>query len=250
MQLTENRLIQKTCVFMYEASEEQMPNIVIVDDEVEILQPLEEMLVDEGFSVRAFESPLKALAYLQTQSPDLVVFDIKMPELNGLELLKRVREIHASVPAIFLSSKNEDADQLIGFSVGADDYVGKPFTKQLLMFRIKSVLRRHAPMDKTPTQPIVAGSLAIDVERHLVSWCDHQLSMTVTECMILISLAERPGAVKKRSQLMDACYDGHVFVSDRTIDSHVRNIRSKIRNVDQTAEPITTVHGLGYKLAT
>lgn len=226
-----------------------MPNIVIVDDEVEILQPLEEMLIDEGFSVRAFSSPLKALAYLQTQSPDLVVFDIKMPELNGLELLKRVREIHTALPAIFLSSKNEDADQLIGFSVGADDYVGKPFTKQLLMFRIRSVLRRHAPTDKSPNQPIVAGSLAIDPERHLVSWRDHKLSMTVTECMILMSLAERPGTVKKRAQLMDACYDGNVFVSDRTIDSHVRNIRSKIRDVDQTAEPITTVHGLGYKLA-
>ena len=226
-----------------------MPNIVIVDDEVEILQPLEEMLIDEGFSVRAFSSPLKALAYLQTQSPDLVVFDIKMPELNGLELLKRVREIHTALPAIFLSSKNEDADQLIGFSVGADDYVGKPFTKQLLMFRIKSVLRRHAPVDKSPNQPIVAGSLAIDPERHLVSRRDHKLSMTVTECMILMSLAERPGTVKKRAQLMDACYDGNVFVSDRTIDSHVRNIRSKIRDVDQTAEPITTVHGLGYKLA-
>lgn len=226
-----------------------MPNIVIVDDEVEILKPLEEMLVDEGFSVRAFSSPLKALAYLQTQSPDLVVFDIKMPEMNGLELLKRVREIHAAVPAIFLSSKNEDADQLIGFSVGTDDYVGKPFTKQLLMFRIKSVLRRHAPADKTPNKPIVAGYLAIDQERHLVSWRDHKLSMTVTECMILMSLAERPGTVKKRAQLMDACYDGNVFVSDRTIDSHVRNIRAKIRDVDQTAEPITTVHGLGYKLA-
>ena len=226
-----------------------MPNIVIVDDEVEILKPLEEMLVDEGFSVRAFSSPLKALAYLQTQSADLVVFDIKMPEMNGLELLKRVREIHAAVPAIFLSSKNEDADQLIGFSVGADDYVGKPFTKQLLMFRIKSVLRRHAPANKTTIQPIVAGHLAIDQERHLVSWRDYKLSMTVTECMILMSLAERPGTVKKRAQLMDACYDGNVFVSDRTIDSHVRNIRSKIRDVDQTAEPITTVHGLGYKLA-
>lgn len=226
-----------------------MPDIVIVDDEVEILQPLEEMLVDEGFSVRAFESSLKALNYLKVHSPDLVLFDIKMPELNGLELLKRVREIHATIPVIFLSSKNEDADQLIGFSVGADDYVGKPFTKQLLIFRIKSVLRRHAPVDKQPHRRLVAGDLTIDPERHLVNWRDNQLSLTVTECMILISLAERPGTVKKRAQLMDACYGGNVFVSDRTIDSHVRNIRSKIRHVDPVAEPITTVHGLGYKLA-
>ncbi|WP_235281466.1 response regulator transcription factor [Thalassobacter sp. 16PALIMAR09] len=229
-------------------SEDRMPKIVIVDDEVEILEPLEEMLLEEGYSVRAFSSSLKALAYLKHQAADLVVFDIKMPELNGLELLQRVREVHPSIPTIFLSSKNEDADQLIGFSAGADDYVGKPFTKQLLIFRIKSVLRRYAPAEQVSQRPIVAGDLSIDRERHLVSWQEQALTLTVTECMILISLAERPGAVKKRSQLMDACYEGNVFVSDRTIDSHVRNIRSKIRAVDQEAELIKTVHGLGYKL--
>lgn len=226
-----------------------MPKIVIVDDEVEILRPLEEMLTDEGFAVRAFSSPLKALEYLVSHSADLVVFDIKMPELSGLELLQKVREVHRSIPAIFLSSKNEDADQLIGFSIGADDYVGKPFTKQLLIFRIKSVLRRHSTNEVAMQRPIKAGDLTIDRERHLVSWQGKELALTVTECMILISLAERPGAVKKRAQLMDACYDGNVFVSDRTIDSHVRNIRTKIRAVDQKAEPISTVHGLGYKLA-
>ncbi|PVZ50466.1 response regulator transcription factor [Thalassobacter stenotrophicus] len=225
-----------------------MPKIVIVDDEVEILEPLEEMLLEEGFSVRAFSSSIKALAYLKHQTADLVVFDIKIPELNGIELLQRVREIHPSIPTIFLSSKNEDADQLIGFSAGADDYVGKPFTKQLLIFRIKSVLRRYAPAEQVSHRPIIAGDLSIDRERHLVSWQEKALTLTVTECMILISLAERPGAVKKRSQLMDACYEGNVFVSDRTIDSHVRNIRSKIRAVDQEAELIKTVHGLGYKL--
>jgi len=229
-------------------SEDRMPKIVIVDDEVEILEPLEEMLLEEGYSVRAFSSSLKALAYLKHQAADLVVFDIKMPELNGLKLLQRVREVHPSIPTIFLSSKNEDADQLIGFSAGADDYVGKPFTKQLLIFRIKSVLRRYAPAEQVSQRPIIAGDLSIDRERHLVSWQEQALTLTVTECMILISLAERPGAVKKRSQLMDACYEGNVFVSDRTIDSHVRNIRSKIRAVDQEAELIKTVHGLGYKL--
>lgn len=230
------------------SSEDKMPKIVIVDDEVEILTPLEEMLLEEGFSVRAFSSPAKALAYLEAQAVDLVIFDIKMPELNGLDLLQKVRGVHPSIPAIFLSSKNEDADQLIGFSVGADDYVGKPFTKQLLIFRIKSVLRRYAPAEEVSQRPIVAGDLSIDRERHLVSWRDQAIALTVTECMILISLAERPGSVKKRAQLMDACYEGNVYVSDRTIDSHVRNIRSKIRAVDQGAEPIKTVHGLGYKL--
>ena len=144
--------------------------------------------------------------------------------------------------------KNEDADQLVGFSVGADDYVGKPFTKQLLMFRVKSVLRRHAPAQPMIEKPIEVGDLIIDRERHLVTWKGDSIDLTVTECLLLISLSERPGAVKKRQNLMDACYDGTVFVSDRTIDSHIRNIRAKFREIDDHADLIGTVQGLGYKL--
>ena len=192
-----------------------MSRILIVDDEVEILKPLESMLMEENFRVRSFSNPLKALEFLRTQSVDLAIFDIKMPELNGLNLLRHAREIHPGLPIIFLSSKNEDADQLVGFSIGAHGYVGKPFTKQLLLLRVKAVLRRHAPMTNPTMKLIEVGSLVIDRERHLVQWEGQDIELTVTECLLLISLAERPGTVRKRQQLMDACYDGAVFVSDR-----------------------------------
>lgn len=225
-----------------------MEKILIVDDEESILAPLEEMLKGEGFRVRAFDNPLKALELLQTQEFDLAIFDIKMPQMNGFELLQASRKVQPSLPVIFLSSKQEEQDQIIGFTLGADDFVGKPFSKHLLLFRIKSVLKRHRP-NTTPTiKPIEVGDLFIDKERHLVQWQGDEVLLTVTECMLLISLAERPGAVKKRDQLMDAAYEGAVHVSDRTIDSHIRNIRRKFTEVDDKVDLIGTVQGLGYKL--
>ena len=225
-----------------------MEKILILDDEESILAPLEEMLKGEGFRVRAFDNPLKALELLQTQEFDLAIFDIKMPQMNGFELLQASRKVQPSLPVIFLSSKQEEQDQIIGFTLGADDFVGKPFSKHLLLFRIKSVLKRHTP-NTTPTiKPIEVGDLFIDKERHLVQWQGDEVLLTVTECMLLISLAERPGAVKKRDQLMDAAYEGAVHVSDRTIDSHIRNIRRKFTEVDDKVDLIGTVQGLGYKL--
>ena len=225
-----------------------MEKILIVDDEESILAPLEEMLKGEGFRVRAFDNPLKALELLRTQEFDLAIFDIKMPQMNGYELLQASRKVQPGLPVIFLSSKQEEQDQIIGFTLGADDFVGKPFSKHLLLFRIKSVLKRHTP-NATPTiKPIEVGDLFIDKERHLVQWQGEEVSLTVTECMLLISLAERPGAVKKRDQLMDAAYEGAVHVSDRTIDSHIRNIRKKFTDIDDKVDLIGTVQGLGYKL--
>ena len=225
-----------------------MTKILIVDDEESILSPLEEMLTSEGYRVRAFDNPQKALDLLRRQEFDLAIFDIKMPEMNGYELLGASRAIRPNLPVIFLSSKQEEQDQIIGFTLGADDFVGKPFSKHLLLFRIKSVLKRHMPDAVSTQKPIEVSDLIIDRERHLVKWRDEEVSLTVTECMLLISLAERPGAVKKRDQLMDAAYDGSVHVSDRTIDSHIRNIRRKFSEVDKKADLIGTVQGLGYKL--
>lgn len=225
-----------------------MTKILIVDDEESILAPLEEMLSGEGYRVRAFDNPLKALELLRTQEFDLAIFDIKMPEMNGYELLSSARTIRPGLPVIFLSSKQEEQDQIIGFTLGADDFVGKPFSKHLLLFRIKSVLKRHTPNIATTLKPIEVSELVIDRERHLVKWRDEEVSLTVTECMLLISLAERPGTVKKRNQLMDAAYEGSVHVSDRTIDSHIRNIRKKFSEVDSAVDLIGTVQGLGYKL--
>ena len=225
-----------------------MTKILIVDDEESILAPLEEMLSGEGYRVRAFDNPLKALELLSTQEFDLAIFDIKMPEMNGYELLSSARTIRPGLPVIFLSSKQEEQDQIIGFTLGADDFVGKPSSKHLLLFRIKSVLKRHTPNIATTLKPIEVSELVIDRERHLVKWRDEEVSLTVTECMLLISLAERPGTVKKRNQLMDAAYEGSVHVSDRTIDSHIRNIRKKFSEVDSSVDLIGTVQGLGYKL--
>ena len=225
-----------------------MTKILIVDDEESILAPLNEMLSGEGYRIRAFDDPLKALELLRTQEFDLAIFDIKMPQMNGYELLSAARAIRPDLPVIFLSSKQEEQDQIIGFTLGADDFVGKPFSKHLLLFRIKSVLKRHTPDIATTLKPIEVSELVIDRERHLVKWRDEEVSLTVTECMLLISLAERPGTVKKRNQLMDAAYEGSVHVSDRTIDSHIRNIRKKFSEVDSTLDLIGTVQGLGYKL--
>ena len=225
-----------------------MTKILIVDDEESILAPLEEMLKGEEYRVRAFDSPLKALELLRTQEFDLAIFDIKMPEMNGYELLQASRAIRPGLPVIFLSSKQEEQDQIIGFTLGADDFVGKPFSKHLLLFRIKSVLKRHMPNLAPTIKPIEVGDLFIDKERHLVNWNGEEVSLTVTECMLLISLSERPGTVKKRDQLMDAAYDGSVHVSDRTIDSHIRNIRKKFSDIDETLDLIGIVQGLGYKL--
>lgn len=224
-----------------------MKKILIVDDEIEILKPLEEMLIEEGFSVRSVDNPLKALDLIRQYHFDLSIFDIKMPEMSGLDLISEARKIAPSLPVIFLSSKNDDIDAVVGMTAGADDYVGKPFTKQLLLLRIKSVLRRHSTIEVSVQRPIKVGDLSIDIDRHLVKWKDESIDFTVTECLLLISLAERPGIVKKRQQLIESCYDG-TYVSDRTVDSHVRNIRAKFKDLDKEADIIGTVQGLGYKL--
>ena len=226
-----------------------MTDLLLVDDDTGILEPLASMLEAEGYNVRAFTDPEKALAFLGSRHVDLCIFDIKMPKLNGYDLLTKTRAIRPHVPVIFLSSKDEEQDQIIGFTLGADDFVSKPFSKHLLLLRIRSVLRRHMPVTVTPSEPLRAADLTIDRERHLVSWQGNNLDLTVTESLLLQSLAERPGIVKKRDQLMDAAYDGAVYVSDRTIDSHIRNIRKKICAVDPNFDGIKTVHGLGYKLS-
>jgi two-component system response regulator ChvI len=228
-----------------------MATIVIVDDEEEILEPLEQMLSSEGYSTKAFSSSVKAETYLLQHRADLAIFDIKMPELDGFSLLKSVRVKSPNLPIIFLSSKAEEQDQIIGFTLGADDYVTKPFSKHLLLMRVAAVLRRHRSETVSDTFDLVtAGSLVIDQDRHLVTWNEEAVDLTVTECLLLLSLSQRPGSVKSRNQLMDAAYSEAIYVSDRTIDSHIRNIRQKLKTVDPKCDVITTVHGLGYKLKT
>ena len=226
-----------------------MTTIIIVDDEEEILTPLEQMLSGEGYVVKSFSSSLQAEVHLKTNTADLAIFDIKMPELDGFSLLKSVRSNRPNLPIIFLSSKADEQDQIIGFTLGADDYITKPFSKHLLLFRVAAVLRRHRSEDPSePVDLVPAGELTIDQDRHLVTWNAIPVDLTVTECLLLLALAQRPGSVKNRNQLMDAAYSTAIYVSDRTIDSHVRNIRQKLKSIDPKCEIISTVHGLGYKL--
>ena len=226
-----------------------MTQIIIVDDEVEILLPLEQMLTQEGYQVSAFCSSLAAQAHMQRHPADLAIFDIKMPEMDGFSLLKSVRAQRPNLPIIFLSSKAEEQDQIIGFTLGADDYITKPFSKHLLLFRVAAVLRRHRVGPVTDADARVStGELTIDQDRHLVTWAHKAVDLTVTECLLLLAMAQRPGVVKTRNQLMDAAYREAIYVSDRTIDSHIRNIRQKLKAVDPACDIISTVHGLGYRL--
>ncbi len=228
-----------------------MTTIALVDDDENILTSVSIFLEGEGYAVRTFTDGAAALAALTESPPDLAVFDIKMPRMDGHELLRRVRQT-SNVPVIFLTSKDDDFDEALGLDLGADDYIKKPFSHQLLAKRIKAVLRRAQALAPAETgegdqKPIVRGKLTLDPNRHACSWNGHPVRLTVTEFLILQSLAQRPGYVKSRDNLMDAAYDDQVYVDDRTIDSHIKRIRKKFRQVDNAFDGIETLYGVGYR---
>ncbi len=227
-----------------------MATIALVDDDENILTSVSIALEAEGHAVKTFEDGAAALEFIQATPPDLVVSDIKMPTMDGMELLRRVRQ-KSSLPLIFLTSKDEEIDEVLGLTMGADDYVKKPFSQRLLMERVKAVLRR-AQADETPSPEdekkiLRRGNLTLDPLRHACLWKEQPVILTVTEFLILHSLAQRPGFVKSRDQLMDAAYDDQVYVDDRTIDSHIKRVRKKFRQVDSEFDSIETLYGVGYK---
>ena len=239
------------------------PTIALVDDDRNILTSVSIALQAEGFAVRMYADGAAALKALTETPPDLAVLDIKMPRLDGMELLRRLRE-KVDVPVIFLTSKDTEIDEALGLAMGADDYIGKPFSQRLLIERIRAVLRRAAsrkglpPADgeAAPGPAIVRGRLAMDPARHRVTWGTpaagggdrgHDVALTVTEFLILEALAARPGFVKSRDQLMDAAYHDDVYVDDRTIDSHIKRLRKKFRVVDPGFKAIETLYGVGYR---
>jgi two-component system, OmpR family, response regulator ChvI len=197
------------------------------------------------------EAGLKALL---ENPPDLAVCDIKMPRLDGLELLRRLRE-KSSLPVIFLTSKDDELDEALGLALGADDYIAKPFSQRLLIARIRAILRRveiarTAPdTDAAVSEPIVRGRLEMDPARHRVLWGGKNVTITVSEFMILEALAARPDVVKSRNQLMDVAYQDDVYVDDRTIDSHIKRLRRKFRQVDPAFDAIETLYGAGYRFS-
>lgn len=228
--------------------------IALVDDDRNILTTVSIALQAEGFVTRLYSDGETALKALVDNPPDLAVFDIKMPKMDGMELLRQVRQ-HSAMPVIFLTSKDDEADEEAGLELGADDYIAKPFSLRLLTARIRAILRRSEP-DRGPEGDIAdgasvgpsidSGRLFMDPARHHVAWDNKPVSLTVTEFLILEALAARPGVIKSRNQLMDAAYPDDVFVDDRTVDSHIKRMRRKFRSVDPEFSAIDTLYGAGY----
>ncbi len=230
------------------------PTIALVDDDRNILTSVSIALQNEGFAVRLYSDGQAALKALSENPPDLAVLDIKMPRMDGMELLRRLRE-KSELPVIFLTSKDTEIDEALGLAMGADDYIGKPFSQRLLIERIRAVLRRVASRrgdapaegEEAPGPAITRGRLTMDPARHRVGWNGHDVALTVTEFLILEALAQRPGFVKSRDQLMDTAYQDDVYVDDRTIDSHIKRLRKKFRAVDHEFKGIETLYGVGYR---
>lgn len=226
--------------------------IALVDDDENILTSVSIALESEGFVVRAYSDPEQALQELLTTPPELAVLDIKMPGMDGMELLNRLRR-ESDLPVIFLTSKDEEIDEMLGLKMGADDYIRKPFSQRLLIERIRAVLRRSDGTGREDgdgdddSAVLTRGPLKMNPVRHECTWQERPVQLTVTEFLILQALARRPGHVKNRDQLMDAAYDDNVYVDDRTIDSHIKRLRRKFKAVDDDFAAIETLYGLGYR---
>lgn len=231
-----------------------MTTISLIDDDRNILISLTLALEAEGYVVRTYKDGTEGLAGLQKDPPDLAILDVKMPRLDGFEVMNRLRET-SRIPVIFLTSKDDEVDEVLGFRLGADDYITKPFSQRLLIERIRAILRRHAPISpstdmgipKMGKAPLQCGSLVMDDDRYAVTWRGQGIDLTVTEYMLLRALVERPGVVKTRDQLIDHAYGESIYVDDRTIDSHIKRLRKKFKNLDQDFNHIETLYGAGYR---
>jgi two-component system, OmpR family, response regulator ChvI len=228
-----------------------MSRIALVDDDRNILTSVSITLEAEGFEVETYNDGQSALDAFNRRMPELGVFDIKMPRMDGMDLLQRVRQ-KSKMPVIFLTSKDDEIDEVLGLRMGADDYMRKPFSERLLVERIRALLRRQEALalnevETDESKILSRGALTMDPLRHAVTWKGKDVSLTVTEFLLLQALAQRPGFVKSRDQLMDVAYDDQVYVDDRTIDSHIKRLRKKMRMVDDEFSAIETLYGIGYK---
>jgi two-component system response regulator ChvI len=235
-----------------------MAKITLVDDDENIVASVSLALESHGHTVKAYYDGASGLTALESEPPDLAILDVKMPRMDGMEVLRRLRRT-SDVPVIILTSKDEEIDEILGFNLGADDYVHKPFSQRLLIERVKAVLRRAGVEAEEPPangaaavgdaggRAIKRGKLTLDPARHDCLWDGRPVKLTVTEFLLLQSLAQRPGFVKSRDNLMDAAYEDQVYVDDRTIDSHIKRMRKKFRDVDPEFDAIETLYGVGYR---
>ena len=230
-----------------------MARITLVDDDENIVTSVSLALESQGHSVKAYHDGASGLAALENDPPDLAILDVKMPRLDGMEVLRRLRRT-SDLPVIILTSKDDEIDEILGFNLGADDYMHKPFSQRLLIERVKAVLRRAgAPGSdeeeegEAAPKALKRGRLTLDPARHDCLWNGRPVKLTVTEFLLIQALAQRPGFVKSRDNLMDAAYDDQVYVDDRTIDSHIKRMRRKFREVDPEFDAIETLYGVGYR---
>ena len=228
-----------------------MPTIALVDDDRNILTSVSIALEAEGYRTMTYSDGASALDGFKTSPPDLAILDIKMPRMDGMELLRRLRQ-QSDMPVIFLTSKEEEIDEMFGLKMGADDFIRKPFSQRLLVERVKTLLRRSTSKDganprEAGAKVLERGQLRMDPERHICTWKSEAVTLTITEFLILQALASRPGVVKSRDALMDAAYDDQVYVDDRTVDSHVKRLRKKFKSVDEAFDMIETLYGVGYR---
>ena len=228
-----------------------MPTIALVDDDRNILTSVSIALEAEGYRIMTYTDGASALDGFRTTQPDLAILDIKMPRMDGMETLRRLRQ-KSDLPVIFLTSKDEEIDELFGLKMGADDFIRKPFSQRLLVERVKAILRRANPKEaatqkETEARILERGQLKMDPERHSCTWKGEPVILTVTEFLILQALATRPGVGKSRNALMDAAYADQVYDDDRTIDSHIKRLRKKFKVVEPDFEMIETLYGVGYR---
>jgi two-component system response regulator ChvI len=230
-----------------------MARITLVDDDENIVTSVSLALESQGHAVKAYFDGASGLAALENDPPDLAILDVKMPRMDGMEVLRRLRRA-SDLPVIILTSKDDEIDELLGFNLGADDYMHKPFSQRLLIERVKAVLRRangglgdEDEPEAVAPRALKRGQLTLDPARHDCLWNGLPVKLTVTEFLLLQALAQRPGFVKSRDNLMDAAYDDQVYVDDRTIDSHIKRMRRKFREVDPDFDAIETLYGVGYR---
>lgn len=226
--------------------------IALIDDDQNILTSVSMLLEEEGYEVLTYNDGLSGLQGVLQEQVSLVVLDIKMPRMDGLETLQELRK-KSNVPVILLTSKEEEIDELCGLRMGADDYIKKPFSPNLLIARIKVLLRRSdAPVGEKSGSAagddvVKRGNLEMNKDRHLCLWKGQPVDLTITEFLMLYSLIEKTGMVKTRDQLIDSAYGTNVYVDDRTVDSHIKRLRKKFKDVDQDFSGIETLYGVGYR---
>ena len=227
-----------------------MVKICLIDDDQNILASLSLALKSEKFEVETFSDGISGLEALSDSDFDIAILDIKMPRIDGLEVLQRLRT-ESDIPVIFLTSKDDEIDQLLGLKMGADDYITKPFSQKLLIERVKTILRRGLAIKSSDLSNkdtlLKRGDLTLNIDRHECHWKSERIKLTVTEFLLLENLVNRPGYVKNRDQLMSAAYSDDIYVDDRTIDSHIKRIRRKFKSIDKDFDSIETLYGVGYR---